>query len=206
MKNILKKAVFALLILAVISCQKEDDGTLEENLLIESEISEKSNSDILIVCSVDGIPNGYIVQEYIYNSQCPNSNLFLGTYNAAIVERNGTPKIISAGAGCADNYCIWIVGTNFENGSYVDVRTTSGSSIIGTYRGANRTLTTNAQGQQVITLRLGSAYERNQFASSGLRIWVVNPVARKWADGRTVRRPGGGNGNPIDPPCNPRCP
>ncbi len=206
MKNILKKTIFALLLLTVISCQKEDDGILEENLLIENEINEKSNPEYRIVCSVDGIPNGYFVEEYIYNDNCPFTNLFPGGYNGAIVKRNGTPRLISAGAGCDDNYCIWIKGSNFDNNSYVDIRTTTGSTIIGTYRGSNRTLTTNTQGQQVITLRLGSSYERSQFASRGLRIWVVNPDPRKWADGRTVKRPGSGNGNPIDPPCNPICP
>ncbi|WP_025742293.1 hypothetical protein [Aquimarina pacifica] len=209
MKNYLKTLILAFLFVGIYSCQKEDDSMYDQELSLEKETSlpdvTKSSPDILIVCSVDGIPNGYTVLEYInYSSECPNINLFFGQYNAAIVKRDGTPKIISAGPGCSDNYCIWIKGTNFESSSYVDIRTTTGSTIIGTYRGANRTLTTNAQGEQVITLRLGSSYERSQFAGNGLRIWVVNPIARKWADGRVVKRPG--SIDPIDPPCNPICP
>jgi len=150
-------------------------------LLIESEPeelnSQKSSTDIRVVCSIEGIPPGYIVEEYFNNGSCPNYNLFLGRFNAAIVSKDGTPKISRAGAGCNDNYCIWIVGSNFENGCY--------------------------EGQQVITFRLRSAYERQLFAQSGLRIWVVNPEARKWADGRTVRRP---RDIIIDPPCDPICP
>lgn len=214
MKNSVKKIVLTFLILGVISCQKEDDTIFEENLQLENKITEadleKSGpGNIRVICSIEGIPDGYEIVEYLTLGRCPNYNLFLGSYNAAIVKRNiptpnNTPSISSAGAGCNDNYCIWIVGSNFESGAYVDIRTTTGSSIIGTYRGADRTLTTNSQGQQVITLRLRSAFERNQFASRGLRIWVVNPIARKWADGRTVKRPG--NVDPIDPPCNPNCP
>ncbi|MHA7057332.1 hypothetical protein ACWGOQ_0008955 [Aquimarina sp. M1] len=207
MKNHLRIITVMFLLITVHSCQKEDDSFMEEQVLLENKINEKSNPEYLIVCSEDGIPSGYFVEEYIFNSQCSNSNLFLGIYNSAIVKRDGTPRLTNAGPGCNDNYCIWIKGSNFDNNSYVDIRTTTGSSIIGTYRGSNRTLTTNAQGQQVITLRLSSQYERNQFASRGLRIWVVNPDPRKWADGRTVRRPNtGGDGNPIDPPCNPNCP
>ncbi len=179
MKNSISKVLLIVLLCPIISCQKEDDSFIEEQTLIENEINSKSNPEYLFVCSVDGIPNGYFVEEYIHNNDCPFTNLFQGGYNAAIVKRNGTPRIISAGAGCDDNYCIWIRGSNFDNNSYVDIRTTTGPSIIGTYRDANRTLTTNAQGQQVITLRLASAYERNKFASRGLRIWVVNPDPRK---------------------------
>ncbi|RZS93901.1 hypothetical protein [Aquimarina brevivitae] len=199
--------VIALAFLTVfLSCQNEPEELFEDDAITNDNSTtalEKNYLDINIVCSVEGIPPGWNVDEYINSPNCPNYNLFFGRYNAAIISRDGTPKINRAGAGCQDNYCIWIVGENFESNAYVDIRTTTGSSIIGTYRGSNRTLTTNAQGQQVITLRLGSAYERSQFASRGLRIWVVNPQARKWADGRTVRRPGD---IIIDPPCNPICP
>ncbi|WP_405206500.1 hypothetical protein [Aquimarina sp. LLG6339-5] len=207
MKNYLRVITVLFLLIGIQSCEKEDNSFIEEQELLENEISDKSNPEYLFICSIDGIPNGYFVEEYIYNDNCPFTNLFPGGYNGAIVKRNGTPRLTAAGAGCADNYCIWIKGSNFDNNSYVDIRTTTGSTIIGTYRGSNRTLSTNAQGQQVITLRLSSAYERSQFSSRGLRIWVVNPDPRKWADGRTVRRPNtGGDGNPIDPPCNPNCP
>jgi len=209
MKFNFHKAITILLVfMTILSCQKEDDSFIEEESLIENKIKkvhlEKNASDIRVVCSIEGIPRGYQVEEYFTNGSCPNFNLFLGRFNAAIISKDGTPKISRAGAGCDDNYCIWIVGSNFENGSYVDVRTTTGPNIIGNYRAPERTLTTNAQGQQVITFRLRSAYERNQFANNGLRIWVVNPEARKWADGRIVRRPR--DIIIIDPPCNPICP
>lgn len=206
MKNYLKTLVIVLLLIGSYSCQKEDDSVMEENLMeikLEALSAQKSTADIRVVCSIEGIPSGYIVEEYFNNGSCPNYNLFLGRYNAAIVSKDGTPKISRAGAGCNDNYCIWIVGSNFENGSYVDIRPVNSGTIIGNYRSPDRTLTTNAQGQQVITFRLRSAYERQQFAQNGLRIWVVNPEARKWADGRTVRRP---RDIIIDPPCDPICP
>ncbi|MDY8136195.1 hypothetical protein [Aquimarina sp. 2201CG5-10] len=204
--NAIKIVFIITLLIGAISCQKEDDVFIENESLIENENleldSQKSANDVQVVCSIDGIPPGFKVEEYLTIPRCPNVNLFLGRYNAAIVSRDGTPKIFRAGAGCDDNYCIWIVGDNFESNAYVDIRTTTGSSIIGTYRGSNRQQYVNAQGQDVITLRLGSAFERTEFASRGLRIWVVNPEARKWADGRTVRRPN----DHIDPPCDPICP
>ncbi|MBQ4819334.1 hypothetical protein [Aquimarina sp. MMG016] len=207
MKSLLLKTLSVILLLGLLSCQQEDDEFLEGELSLEQETTisnlEKSGADFMVVCSIEGIPPGYVVEEYFTNGSCPNFNLFLGRYNAAIVTRDGTPKIFSAGAGCEDNYCIWIVGDNFESGCYVDVRSTTGSNIIGNYRAPERTLTTNAQGQQVITFRLRSAQEFYEFARRGLRIWVVNPVARKWADGRTVRRP---RDIIIDPPCDPICP
>ncbi len=213
MKNIFKKLLLLLLLVGAISCQPEEDQLLEENLTLEEQLelqsSEKNNADFRIVCSIEGIPPGYVVEEYLTLGNCPNYNLFLGRYNAAFVSRDGTPKISRAGAGCDDNYCIWIVGNNFEDNAYVDIRTTTGSNIIGTYRGSDRVQYVNAQGQDVITLRLRSQLERNEFASRGLRIWVVNPEAAKWADGRTVRRPGGnGNGDDGGPgdDCNPICP
>jgi len=111
------------------------------------------------------------------------------------VREIGVPIIFNAGAGCDDNNCIWIVGNNFEENAYVDIRTTTGETIIGTYRGANRVQYVDDRGRDVITLRLSSDLEKNEFANRGLRIWVVNPVARKWADGRTVRRPNRTNPN-----------
>ncbi len=208
MKLNIFKIVLMVLFLGIVGCQKEDDHYLHEESITEnSEIEldlKKNQSSVSVVCSIEGIPPGYKVEEYITVSRCPNVNLFLGRYNAAIVSKDGTPKIVSAGAGCDDYYCIWIVGDNFESNAYVDIRSPNGANIIGTYRGTDRQQYVNNQGQDVITLRLRSQAERNLFANGGLRIWVVNPVARKWGDGRTIRRPGGVI---IDPdPCNPICP
>jgi len=211
MKTYLSKILIVFLLIGISSCQKEEtDAYMEEEALIESKIEElslqKSGVDYRLVCSIEGIPAGYQVEEYFNFGRCPNYNLFLGRFNAAIVSRivtppNNTPVINNAGTGCVDNYCIWITGSNFEDGAYVDFRTTTGSSIISSYRGADRTLTTSASGQQTIRLRLRSQFEKNEITSHGLRMWVVNPVARKWADGRTIRRVG-----IIEPPCNPICP
>lgn len=216
MKNIFNKVLLVLLLFGVLSCQNEDDALIEENLFVENEVTKanletKASGDVMVVCSIEEIPDGYQVEEYFISGSCPNFNLFLGIYNAAIVSRintipNATPIISSAGAGCNDNYCIWIVGSKFEDNAYVDVRTTTASGIIGTYRGDDINHYVNAQGQDVITFRLRSAYEKSEFASRGLRIWVVNPIARKWADGRTVKRPRTPPIGPIDPPCAPRCP
>ena len=200
MKRIIN-TIFLISILVMVSCQKEDD-LFEEQLSVENTEDIKVIEDLdeldlnkstqFLHCANTPVPPGFRIVSYLNHSSCSSIVLYLGLYNAAIIESEAavlTPSIYSAGAGCDDYNCIWIVGDNFEPNAYVDIRTTSGSAIIGTYRGTDRTQYVNAQGQDVITLRLRSAYEINQFATNGLRIWVVNPEARTWADGRTVNRP-----------------
>ncbi len=220
MKKRIEILVLLVFLFLVISCQTEEEDTFQDELLVENNEDIKVLEDIstfdfrkssaFLHCSRYPIPQGFKVLYYTNTPTCePNySTLYLGLYNSAIIVPIGQPIISSAGAGCDDNYCIWIVGNDFESNAYVDIRTKTGSSIIGTYRGANRVQYVNSQGQDVITLRLNSALERNEFGSRGLRIWVVNPEARKWGDGRTVRRPyTPGDVDPIDPDdCNPICP
>ncbi len=203
MKKHISKIAFTFLILCAISCQKEEDDLPEEELLSVNKendsVLEKNYADAIVLCSIEAIPPGYSIVEYIIANNCPYTDLYFGTYNAVIVERISTPAIITTGAGCDDNFCIWIKGNYFEENAYVDIRSTHGSVILGTYRDSDRHQYVNNQGQDVITLRLRSQYEKDLFASTGLRIWVVNPIARKWADGRIVRRPGGDIGiNPDD--------
>ncbi|WP_298539788.1 hypothetical protein [uncultured Aquimarina sp.] len=197
-----------LMFFIVISCQPKEDIFIENEQSIEeiTELnSEKSGDEFSIVCSIQGIPPGFELVQYLNVNGCPNYNLFPGGFNAALVQKNGTPKIFRVGAGCDDNYCIWIVGDNFEPNAYIDIRTTTGQSIIGTYRGSDRQINISPNGDDTMSIRLRSSFERQQFAQNGLRIWVVNPEARKWADGRTVRRPR----DIVDidePPCDPICP
>ena len=98
-----------------------------------------------------------------------------------------TPVIESAGSGCPDGNCIWINGTSFEAGAYVDVRPVSSGTIIGTYRGADRELT-RQNGKDTITIRLKTDQEETLFATEGLRVWVVNPTAGTWSSGVLVKR------------------
>jgi inhibitor of KinA len=58
---------------------------------------------------------------------------------------------------------------------------------LNTYSGADIARYTS-NGQWVITLRLKTAAEMNLFATSGLRVFVVNPAYPQWADGRLVNR------------------
>jgi hypothetical protein len=79
--------------------------------------------------------------------------------------------------------CIWIVGSDFESGSTVDIRSVNGWSIIGKYKGHERSVT-KVNGKSVITLRLKSQYERNLFGQAGLRVWVTNPISGTWSNAR----------------------
>ncbi|SHI46730.1 hypothetical protein [Aquimarina spongiae] len=203
MKKTLLKLLFLGLFLHLVGCQTEDDVILEEEnsipttILYENPVDlGKSSTPATFICAGTPLPNGYKIVGYLNHINCSSSfGLFLGFYNAAIIVPIGTPILSSAGSGCDDNFCIWIVGNDFESNAYVDIRTTTGNEIIGTYRGNDRVQYINDSGQDVITLRLASDFERSEFASRGLRIWVVNPDARKWGDGRTVRRSAGSNPN-----------
>ncbi|MCK8519970.1 hypothetical protein M0D21_00205 [Aquimarina sp. D1M17] len=197
--NLTRGIIFLICAIAFMSCQKEDDLFLEEttNLEVtdnsfENEVSSKSS--VQTICYGIPIPEGYIPVQYVYRNFCPYIQGM--TFNAIVIKKDDSPRIINAGAGCDDNYCIWIVGENFEPDAYIDIRTTTGETIIGTYRGADRQINISPNGDDTMSIRLRTDLERSEFASRGLRIWVVNPEARKWADGRTVKRPG--NPNPND--------
>ncbi len=100
----------------------------------------------------------------------------------------GKPVITAAGSGCNDLYCIWINGQNFDPAnSYVNIHHPATWALINTYSGADIARYAS-NGQWVITLRLKTAAEMNLFATSGLRVFVVNPTYQQWADGRLVRR------------------
>jgi hypothetical protein len=100
----------------------------------------------------------------------------------------GKPYISAAGSGCTDLYCIWITGQNFDPvNSYVNIHHPATWALLNTYSGADIARYTS-NGQWVITLRLKTAAEMNLFATSGLRVFVVNPTYPQWADGRLVNR------------------
>ena len=190
--NLTKGIILFICAIALISCQKEDDFTQFQEVKSNTDhhkISAK-NSNIEEICIAYGIPAGYRVIDLVYRPYCPSQGSDF-TPNTAIIEKeNRTPRIFRAGAGCNDNYCIWIVGENFEPNAYIDIRTTTGETIIGTYRGTDRQINISPNGDDTMSIRLRTSFERSEFASRGLRIWVVNPEARTWADGRTVTRPG----------------
>ncbi|WP_143569705.1 hypothetical protein [Tenacibaculum agarivorans] len=185
----------------------DTEKLIEENELKKENLSPELKNDILQerssirrFCSIFNpiIPIGYRVLYYENSVPCDfttfPANLYLGLYNTAvcihdpiIIPPSTTPLIKRAGSGCDDHYCIWILGKNFDDNSYVDVRTKNGSEIIASYRGADRVLTTSGA-DQLITVRFKTEFERREFATRGLRIWVVNPDPRKWADGRLIKR------------------
>ena len=195
--NLTKGIILFICAIALISCQKEDDFTQFQEVKLNTDqhtISAK-NGNREEICIAYGIPDGYRVIDLVYRPYCPSQGPDF-TPNTAIIEKeNRTPRIFRAGAGCNDNYCIWIVGENFEPNAYIDIRTTTGETIIGTYRGADRQINISPNGDDTMSIRLRTSFERSEFASRGLRIWVVNPEARTWADGRTVTRPGSSDPN-----------
>jgi hypothetical protein len=97
------------------------------------------------------------------------------------------PVIDSAGSGCDDKLCIWITGRNIPLNAYVDIRSKSGSQIIGTYRGSDVAITKLEIGKS-ITLKLKTQQEKDLFRSEGLRVWIVNPNTGEFSGERLVRQ------------------
>jgi len=164
MKNLLVKSILIVLCLGMFSCHKDDDNLSQELILENQETQgsiEKNGDDLIIICSSQGIPDNFVIESYLNVNGCPNENLFLGRYNAVLGRRISprTPNIYRAGSGCNDNYCIWIVGENFEPNAYIDIRTTTGQSIIGTYRGADRQINISPNGDDTMSIRLRTPFE-----------------------------------------------
>jgi hypothetical protein len=85
------------------------------------------------------------------------------------------PQVTSFGTGCTDGYGIWLVGQNFDGDSYVQLRQAAvgDETVVATYTSLTRT--TTAQGQPSLSLCLTGSAERTLFASTGVRVSVVNP-------------------------------
>lgn len=99
------------------------------------------------------------------------------------------PVVTRAGSGCDDRYCIWIAGFNFEEGASVDIRHPSNWGLIASYKANDLVVSYNSSlKKEIITLKLKSSYERSLFASSGLRVYVVNPQSSLWKGAGLVKR------------------
>ena len=135
-----------------------------------------------------GVPNAYTrVSSYLgWIERKSNREVSVSGNERANHAPAQQPEILNAGIGCETRDCIWIVGTNFNTESHVDIRTISGASILSSYHAGDRRFR-NEGGQQVITLRLKSAREVSLLRSQGLRIWVVNGSQRTWSAPQVVR-------------------
>jgi hypothetical protein len=98
-----------------------------------------------------------------------------------------TPSINNAGPGCADNYCIWIVGHSFAPDSTVELFTLTSSGTPTVVNGLTRSVT--ADGRQVLTFGITDPNLKNEFATTGLWLLVVNPTAGAMSNFVWAKRP-----------------
>lgn len=104
-------------------------------------------------------------------------------------KKNVKPFVTGSGSGCSDNLCIWVSGHNFDpEFTSIDLRDPNTWAIVGTYKGTDLTRTFDASGQWVYTLRLKTKVEMDLFATTGLRLFVVNPNYSQWSDGILVKK------------------
>ncbi len=116
--------------------------------------------------------------------------LVLVSFCASVAQAQLT--ITGTGVGSSDNYTIWVAGTGFASDSYVDARVApNGTSIVGSYRGSARTLTTK-NGVSVITFRVTDPTQQAYLNSNGLNLWVVNPSVPVWTGPGLAKRSGAG--------------
>lgn len=123
--------------------------------------------------------NGDVTFKHLQSPQPSNSSAQSGP------APSGDPVITDIGMGCAQDECIWIIGRNFTEDSYVDLRKHGQGEILSSYRGSDVNISFEG-GQQVITLRLDTAGERRTMHQEGLRAWVVNPAQGTWSDPKVV--------------------
>ncbi|GAA4277993.1 zinc metalloprotease [Aquimarina mytili] len=98
------------------------------------------------------------------------------------------PEIKRAGPGCSDKLCIWMVGKFFQHDkSIVEVKVPTGQ--IYRYNISDLVYNIDFQGQEVITLRLKTNNERNQFGRLGyVDVRIINPDNGDQSSFKRVRR------------------
>lgn len=101
-----------------------------------------------------------------------------------------SPQITSAGTGCADNYCIWIAGTNFAPNSLVEVRK-SGDSGPALAKYSDEQLTRAVEGSKhTITFAITEQNIKDLMNNPGVIVRVVNPDGNLYSDSEPVIREG----------------
>lgn len=107
------------------------------------------------------------------------------------------PTLIYGQAVDADNYGVLLSGSNYDSQTYVDIRSTTGSTILLSVLPPNVTFlpgtqVTTPSGTQngMLSFRINDPTLQNLFATQGLRFAVVSPTAGyQWAGLLTLSRP-----------------
>lgn len=128
----------------------------------------------------EGIKNNLRIRT-IY--QWPIDKGQTGHFSMNYTEKYQVPAYIThAGSGCSDKNCIWILGHFFEeDNARVVIKDPNTYANIEYYSNSEITVDHSNTGFDKITLRLKTNYEKNLFATQGLRALVVNSTHNSWS-------------------------
>lgn len=128
----------------------------------------------------EGIRNNLFIRT-IY--QWPIDKGMTGHFSMNFCEKYRVPAyIINAGSGCVDKNCIWIQGHFFEeDNARIVIKDPDTYANINHYSNSEITVDHSNPNHDLITLRLKTAYEKNLFATKGLRALVVNDTHNSWS-------------------------
>lgn len=93
-----------------------------------------------------------------------------------------TPSIISAGRGCSDNNCIWLIVKNIESDFRVDVRDITNSNLQSYYREAIDLTLHQSTGNYLVVFKIIQEPTIAELNTKGLKFWLVNPTSKTWTD------------------------
>ncbi len=131
-----------------------------------------------------------IIRESINNNlrirtiyQWPIDKGLKGHFSMNFPEKYRVPAyIINAGSGCADKNCIWILGHFFEeDNARIVIKDPDTYANIEDYSNSEITVYHDNSSFDKITLRLKTQYEKDLFATKGLRALVVNSTHNSWS-------------------------
>jgi hypothetical protein len=97
------------------------------------------------------------------------------------------PVIVNAGTGCADNYCLWVVGQQLEPSIAVELVDPTSNALLATYSGADLNYDLGAQ-TVTLALKQGSA-ERQRLTAGPLGVRVLNMASGLRSGMAQVSRP-----------------
>ena len=146
----------------------------------------------LMACGSRGTASAPWISAYGYTFELRTNNNYTQSTLLTSMKVQGQlppPLITSAGTGCADNHCIWLVGWGFREDSYVDLRHPVSYELVWSLKGSELTRSFYQDGSGVMTLAVSDLGVQKLLDSLGLRVYVVNPTAGNWSEGFLVTSP-----------------
>ncbi len=102
-----------------------------------------------------------------------------GTWTGPVSVTRTAPSTPGELSGQLNSYTVSLSGSNVAGDAYVDVRSSTGGSVLASYSGAQ--LTRGCSGDQTtLSFNITDPAQRSHLGSGGLNFWVVNSSAGAW--------------------------